>query len=199
MCSMSTTTCSRDGESSVAEPPISPADPTDEKPFDNAEDEARARAVARLAGWTRFLVSVPILGLFVAAVVLTFVAAVDVYKLSVAALFAHVALSKVVVGFIEVADIFLLAVVFYIMSLGLYELFIDSHLPLPEWLIVRSLEDLKEKLIGVVVVVLAIFFLGRVVESENALEVLYMGVGIAAIIAALAYFAAKVLLHDSGE
>ncbi len=83
------------------------------------------------------------------------------------------------------------------MSLGLYELFIDSHLPLPEWLIVRSLEDLKEKLLGVVVVVLAIFFLGRVIEAENAIDLLYLGVGIAAVIASLAYFAKSVLLHRS--
>jgi uncharacterized membrane protein YqhA len=143
------------------------------------------------------LVIAPIVGLFVAAVVLTSVAVVDVVKITVEVVGGHLKLNQTVVGFIEVADIFLLAVVLYIMALGLYELFIDPNLPLPEWLVVRSLEDLKEKLIGVVVVVLAIFFLGRVIESENPLELLYLGIGVAAVIASLAYFAKSVLLHKA--
>jgi len=160
-------------------------------------DEARGRLVAKLAGLTRYLVIAPIVGLFVAAVVLTAVAVFDVVKITTEVVGGHLKLNQTVVGFIEVADIFLLAVVLYIMALGLYELFIDPNLPLPEWLVVRSLEDLKEKLIGVVVVVLAIFFLGRVIESENPLELLYLGVAIAAVIASLAYFAKSVLLHKA--
>jgi uncharacterized membrane protein YqhA len=166
-------------------------------PSDSSADLDRERLVARLAGLTRYLVIAPIVGLFVAAVVLTWVAVVDVVKITREVIGGHLELNQTVVGFIEVADIFLLAVVLYIMALGLYELFIDPNLPLPEWLVVRSLEDLKEKLIGVVVVVLAIFFLGRVIESDNPLELLYLGVGIAAVIAALAYFAKSVLLHKA--
>jgi uncharacterized membrane protein YqhA len=167
-----------------------------------AADEAAAggegaTTVAKLAGLTRYLVVAPIGGLFIAAVVLTIVAVVDVFKITVDAATSHGTLNHTVVGFIEVADIFLLAVVLYIMALGLYELFIDPNLPLPEWLVVRSLEDLKEKLVGVVVVVLAIFFLGRLIESDNPQEALYLGVGIAAVIAALAYFAKSVLLHKA--
>jgi uncharacterized membrane protein YqhA len=165
-----------------------------EKPGPEGEG---ARTVAKLAGLTRYLVVAPIGGLFIAAVVLTVVAVVDVFKITVDAAISHGTLDHTVVGFIEVADIFLLAVVLYIMALGLYELFIDPNLPLPEWLVVRSLEDLKEKLVGVVVVVLAIFFLGRLIESDNPQEALYLGVGIAAVIASLAYFAKSVLLHKA--
>lgn len=163
----------------------------------SGNDGTSGRVVARLAGFTRYLVIAPVLGLFVAAVVLTWVAVVDVVKLTLAVFDSHAELSKTVVGFIEVADIFLLAIVLYIMALGLYELFIDSDVPVPDWLVVRSLEDLKEKLVGVVVVVLAVFFLGRVIESENPIEILYLGVGIAVVILALAYFAKSVLLHKS--
>lgn len=168
-----------------------------ESPLDGPEDAARARVVAKLAGWTRYLVAAPIFGLFISAVVLTMMAVVDVVHIVSVVIGGNEALTKVVVSFIEVADVFLLSVVLYIMSLGLYELFIDSHLPLPDWLVVNSLDDLKEKLIGVVVVVLAIFFLGRVIESETPIGVLYLGGGIAAVIAALAYFAKQVLLHDA--
>ena len=177
---------------------MSEAGPSTEGNLENpGPQSAGARTVAKLAGLTRYLVVAPIGGLFVAAVVLTVVAVVDVFKITVEAASGHGSLNHTVVGFIEVADIFLLAVVLYIMALGLYELFIDPNLPLPEWLVVRSLEDLKEKLVGVVVVVLAIFFLGRLIESDNPQEALFLGVGIAAVIASLAYFAKSVLLHKS--
>jgi len=154
------------------------------------------RIVARVAAFTRYFIIVPITGLAVAALVMTGVAVVDVVKLTTEALTGHVEISKLVVGFIEVADIFLLAVVLYIMAVGLYELFIDDTLPLPGWLVIHNLEDLKEKLVGVVIVVLAVFFLGRVIESEHAMDVLYLGGGIAAVIGALAYFTSKVLVHS---
>ena len=177
----------------MSEPLATPAPAPEIDP----KDEERGRLVAKLAGLTRYLVIAPIVGLFVAAVVLTSVAVVDVVKITTEVVGGHLKLNQTVVGFIEVADIFLLAVVLYIMALGLYELFIDPNLPLPEWLVVRSLEDLKEKLIGIVVVVLAIFFLGRVIESDNPLELLYLGIGVAAVIASLAYFTKSVLLHKA--
>jgi uncharacterized membrane protein YqhA len=152
-----------------------------------------SRLVARVAVFTRYFILAPIIGLAVAAVVMTGVACVDVVKLTTEAVTGHVEISKLVVGFIEVADIFLLAVVLYIMSVGLYELFIDDTLPLPTWLVIHNLEDLKEKLVGVVIVVLAVFFLGRVIESQAPIEVLYLGGGISLVIYALSYFSSRVL------
>ncbi len=172
---------------------------TESQPLESQSEEtgpgAQSRFVARVAGFTRYFILAPITGLAVAAVVMTGVAVVDVIHLTKEALTGHVEISKLIVGFIEVADIFLLAVVLYIMSVGLYELFIDNNLPLPEWLVINNLEDLKEKLVGVVIVVLAVFFLGRVIESEQPIDILYLGVGISAVIGALAYFTSKVLAH----
>ena len=56
-------------------------------------------------------------------------------------------------GFIESIDLFLLDTVFFIISLGLYELFIGDTLEWPHWLVIHTLDDLKNKLIGVIVVV----------------------------------------------
>lgn len=151
----------------------------------------------RVAGLTRFFIIAPIAGLLVAAIVMTGVAVYDVGKITVSVFSGHPEVSRLVVGFIEVADIFLLAVVLYIMAVGLYELFIDDDLELPGWLVIHDLDDLKEKLVGVVIVVLAVFFLGRVIEAENPIEVLYLGGGIALVIAALSYFSSRVL--DGGK
>jgi len=72
--------------------------------------------------------------------------------------------------------------------LGLYELFIDDTIPLPAWLQIHSLDDLKSKLVGVVAVVLAVSFLGAVIKGMEPLSLMYEGVGIAAVVAAMGYF-----------
>jgi uncharacterized membrane protein YqhA len=60
---------------------------------------------------------------------------------------------------IEIIDIFLVATVFYLISMGLYELFI-AKAPLPGWVEIRTLDDLKTKLLGLIVIALAVLFLG---------------------------------------
>ena len=83
-------------------------------------------------------------------------------------------------------DIFLLGVVLYITAAGLYKLFIGS-ITLPEWLEVDSLDALKQQLIRVVIVLLAVTFLGHLVRLHSGLDVLYSGVAVALVIAALVY------------
>ena len=90
--------------------------------------------------------------------------------------------------FIEIVDLFLLGTVLLMISLGLYELFINSDLVLPEWLQIRTFDDLKLKLVGVVIVVLAVLFLGQVVAWDGERDLLRFGAGIALVIAALTYF-----------
>ena len=91
-------------------------------------------------------------------------------------------------SFIEIVDLFLLGTVLLMIGLGLYELFIDSNLKLPEWLQIRTFDDLKYKLVGVVIVVLAVMFLGHVVAWDGSSELLGIGTAIALVIAALTYF-----------
>lgn len=70
----------------------------------------------------------------------------------------------VILSFIEIIDLFLLATVFHIIALGLYELFIDARLKVPLWLEIHNLDDLKAKLVKVVVVILGVLFLGQAVK-----------------------------------
>ncbi len=89
---------------------------------------------------------------------------------------------------IELTDLFLLATVLYVIAVGLFELFVDDRLDLPAWLEIRDLHDLKEKLIGVIVVVLGVVFLGQVVTWDGERDLLGYGAGIALVIAALTWF-----------
>jgi uncharacterized membrane protein YqhA len=90
--------------------------------------------------------------------------------------------------FIEIVDMFLLGTVFLIIALGLYELFISEQLKLPGWLVIRTLDDLKHKLIGVVIVVMAVLFLGQVVTWNGERDILGYGAAIALVTAALTWF-----------
>jgi uncharacterized membrane protein YqhA len=102
-------------------------------------------------------------------------------------------------AFIEVVDVFLLGTIFYIVALGLYELFIEEGVGLPPWLVIRDLDDLKSKLIGVVIVVLGVLFLGQVVTWDGQRDLLRFGVAIAIVIIALTYFLGQRAKKDKGE
>jgi uncharacterized membrane protein YqhA len=91
-------------------------------------------------------------------------------------------------AFIEVTDLFLLGTVLYVIAIGLFELFVDDRLELPNWLEIRNLDDLKQKLIGVMIVVMGVVFLGQVVTWDGQRDLLGYGGGIAVVIAALTYF-----------
>jgi uncharacterized membrane protein YqhA len=159
------------------------------------QPSAAPHATGRVAALSRFVILAPVVGLFAAAVALTAIASIDTVLTIISVITGELGMKETLVGFIELADVFLLAIVLYIISLGLYELFIDENVPLPKWLVVRSLEDLKEKLVSVVVVVLAVFFLGKVIEAKDPLYVLELGAGIALMILALGYFVGRVLLQ----
>jgi uncharacterized membrane protein YqhA len=94
---------------------------------------------------------------------------------------------QLILSCIEVVDLFLLATVFYITALGLYELFIDDRIKVPDWLEIHTIDDLKTKLTSVIVV-LSVLFLSEVVRWNRGTNILPLGSGIALVIAALTYF-----------
>ena len=142
----------------------------------------------RALSYSRFVVLIPVIGLFAGAVTLTVLAGTQTVTTIMRTFDGEYAKSDAVLHFIELADVFLLSTVLYIMSLGLFELFIDDTIPLPEWLVIHDLDDLKKKLVGVIAVVLAVSFLGAVVKGAEPLSLLYEGVGIAAVVIAMGYF-----------
>lgn len=147
--------------------------------------------IAYVGGWTRFIVVIPVLGLLLGAVALVVVGAIDMAQAirGILGMTGETPSSKeLLVEFIEIADMFLLAVVLYMISLGLFELFIDSNLRLPAWLRFKNFDDLKLQLVGVVIVVLSVLFLGRAIEVKVAQDLFWFGGGTAAVIFALSYF-----------
>jgi uncharacterized membrane protein YqhA len=89
---------------------------------------------------------------------------------------------------IKQADYALLATVLYVLALGLYSLFVDDRIPMPGWLRIHDLGQLKELLAGVVVVAIAVIFLGQALTWDGTSDLLALGLASAGVIAALALF-----------
>lgn len=107
--------------------------------------------------------------------------------------------AKLLVGeMIELVDLLLLSTVLYVVAVGLYELFIDD-LPLPGWLTVNNLDELKEMLTAVVIVVIGVSFLGEVVIWDGQRDLQGFGIGVAAVVAALTYFLSQRARHSRPE
>jgi len=86
---------------------------------------------------------------------------------------------------IELIDLFLLGTVMFMTSVGLFELFVDPEIPIPEWLSVANLDQLKFNLVAVIIVMLIVFFLGAAATGgERVLDLLAYGGGIALVILA---------------
>ena len=89
---------------------------------------------------------------------------------------------------IEIIDIFLVATVFYLISLGLYELFI-AKAPLPGWVEIRNLDDLKTKLLGLTVIALVVIFLGAALTlSISTTNIMEFSIAIALMVAAVSAY-----------
>jgi len=147
----------------------------------------------KLLASSRYLIILAVIGSFVAGTVLLIFDVFDTIQL-VALLddsFKNPAKGGklLMIEAIQLVDLYLVAVVMYLIALGLFELFIDDRLDLPDWLEIHGINDLKEILISVIMVVMAVYFLSVVLSWEKGdNSILYLGGGIAVMIFALTYF-----------
>jgi uncharacterized membrane protein YqhA len=148
--------------------------------------------LAALLNRSRYLVIIAVLGSLAAAAALFVYGAAETFSVISRTIgkmdISSKGAKQLALSFIEIVDLFLLGTVLLMIALGLYELFIDNKLKLPEWLQIRTFDDLKNKLVGVVLVVLAVLFLGHVVAWDGSRDLLGFGLAIAAVIAALTFF-----------
>lgn len=151
--------------------------------------------MGRLVSAARFLIIVAILSILVAVATLMVFGAVDmalvIQKLVLQGDFSTRTAKLLLVDFIEIVDVFLVGTVLYITAIGLYELFIDDTVAVPPWLEIHHLDDLKDKLVSVVVVVLGVGFLGQFISWDGQRNLLVSGGSAALLIVALTYFLAQ--------
>jgi uncharacterized membrane protein YqhA len=151
-----------------------------------------ANVLRNLFGMSRFVIGLAVAGAFLGSVLLLVMSTATVVRLAWREIIDFDSenltghhLDRLGVDLIEITDMILLGMVLYIVSLGLYQLFIDPSLRVPRWLRVNDLADLKRDLINVTVVLLGVSFLGEVVDWDGSVDILSLGAAVALVVAAL--------------
>jgi uncharacterized protein (TIGR00645 family) len=145
---------------------------------------------------SRFIVLLAVVFGLLGAIILFIVASQDIWQVAVNTyqVILHIIPhpehfhEDIVAGIIGAVDLYLIAVVMFIFSFGLYELFI-SDIDQAEGkngsklLAIHNLDQLKDKIAKVIVMVLVVNFFQRVLHTNFAtpLEMLYFAVSIAAL------------------
>lgn len=136
---------------------------------------------------SRYIVYIGVLVLFVCSLTAYVLSVFKTVKTIAAIAAGAVEGDPALVVLFDCLDTVLVATAMLVLSVSLYELFIGD-LEVPDWMLVRNLDELKSKLSFVVIPVMSVKFLQKLLLGENALDILYYGAGIALIVAALAYF-----------
>ncbi|NWF66174.1 MAG: YqhA family protein [Campylobacterales bacterium] len=143
----------------------------------------------------------------IGSITLFVVASIDIYGVAVNVFNVIISHSHpenfhemIVGGIIGAVDLYLIAIVLLIFAFGLYELFISDidaakESSCSKILEIHSLDQLKDKLAKVIIMVLVVSFFQRVLHAElnGALDMLYLALSILALSLGL-YF-----LHKGGE
>lgn len=132
---------------------------------------------------------VPAIASIIGALLLMGQGSIEMVFVVIEALSENASLKETIVEVLTAVDAILLGTVLLVIGYGLYELFIDADIDVPMWLRVNDLDDLKSKLIGVVVAIVAVVFVGVFVDSNRSAEVISYGVGAGALVVGLAVFA----------
>jgi uncharacterized membrane protein YqhA len=153
----------------------------------------------QILGLTRFAVIVPAIASIIGALLLMAQGSIEMVVVVYESITTHAYLKDTVVDVLTAVDAILLGTVLLVIGYGLYELFVDPELTVPDWLQVRDLDDLKSKLIGVVVAIIAVVFVGVFVDANRANEVLSYGIGAGALVVGVAVFALATRKSDKTD
>jgi uncharacterized membrane protein YqhA len=145
--------------------------------------------VISLFSSSRYFAAFAVLGTFLAAITLYVYGTLVVIQLIWSTIVKYrvsvEGVKHLQVVFIEMTDVFLLGTVLFIVAFGLYQLFIQPDLPVPSWLRIQNLDQLTERLIEVVGVLLSVTFLAFAVEGLSEASLIEVGASVAIVIAAL--------------
>ena len=133
----------------------------------------------RILAATRYIAIIPAIAAILGAILLMVQGSVVMMQVIIDVISDRTKLKITIVEVLTAVDAILLGTVLLVIGYGLYELFIDEDLEVPVWLQVHDLDDLKSKLIGVVVAIISVIFVGVYVDANRASDVISYGVGAA--------------------
>lgn len=131
----------------------------------------------KMLSLTRYAVVVPALASILGALLLMAQGSIEMVMVLIEAISNELTLKESIVDVLTAIDAILLGTVLLVIGYGIYELFIDAEIDVPTWLRVDDLDDLKTKLIGVVVAIIAVVFVGVFVDTDRSDDVVSYGLG----------------------
>ncbi|SFR31341.1 Uncharacterized membrane protein YqhA [Robiginitalea myxolifaciens] len=146
----------------------------------------------RILGWGLRAVSlVAVLAIIVLALGVEIYAFKQIYATIQEIILGHKGEDTIVKDSLKSLDLVLLGVILTSVATGLFELYIGKIPNLPSWLVIDDLDGLKSMLIKMIIFIMAVSFTGRIVTYAGGMDILYQGVGLAAVILALTFFLQK--------
>jgi uncharacterized membrane protein YqhA len=140
---------------------------------------------------SRILVIIAIIGMIMTSFVVVITAFAELFRITsffmTEGILSEEGAKFLSVNVTEMIDLYLLGLVLIIMSIGLYQLFIDSDVDLPEWLDTPSFDILKARLLIVVAVILPVLFLGYASTATDGTFIAGMGIAISLVMIAIGY------------
>lgn len=136
---------------------------------------------------SRYLSYVAITGMLFGVLSALYVGAEKTVKVIQVAFLHYESTSPTLYVLFEALDSFLVAIALLVIAISLYELFIGG-LEVPDWMLVKNLDELKAKFGSVLIPIMAVKFVQKLLQSESALETLYYGVAVALVAFALTAF-----------
>ena len=140
---------------------------------------------------SRILVIIAIIGMIITSFAVIITAFAEFFR--IISFFLHEGMMSeeagkfLSVNVTEMIDLYLIGLVLIIMSIGLYQLFIDPDVDLPEWLDTPSFDILKARLLIVVVVILPVMFLGYAATATDGTFIAGLGIAISLVMIAIGY------------
>jgi uncharacterized membrane protein YqhA len=140
--------------------------------------------MARIIEHSKYLVVVAVFALLAAAAAAFGWGALKTYGVVSLIITSAGEDAAITVELIRLMDAFLIATALLIFAASLYELFL-GELKLPEWMLAHNLHELKAKLSSIVVLVMAVKFLERLAEWQDAPGTVLYALAVAAVSAVL--------------
>lgn len=144
---------------------------------------------SNLFGWLlKVLGLIAALGILILAIGVFGYSVYQIIKVLMVILEQSAGEAEIILKALKSIDLVLLGIIFFIMGIGLYELFVGSINNLPDWLVIKDIDELKSMLIKVVIVVMGVSFTGKIVTWDGDTDLLGYGLGLGVVIFALSFF-----------
>ena len=98
----------------------------------------------RLLEVARYAVIIPSAASVIGAIVLMILGSIEIVRSALDVVLEQVPLKETVVSILTSVDAILLGTVLLVIGYGLYELFVDTNLEVPDWLEITTLDDFKK-------------------------------------------------------